>query len=339
MSLFKKVACFTDIHFGKKNNSKVFNEDALEFVKWFVVQAKERGCETCIMLGDWHDHRNTINVATLNYTVEALGILNDSFEHVYIISGNHDLYYREKRELHSLPMASNFENITVVDDILEKGDVCIAPWLVEDEWKELKKSKSKYMFGHFEFPGFMLNVQIAMPDHGGINGKHFTKQEYVFSGHFHARQFSGNIHYIGNPFGHNYSDSMDNDRGAMFLEWDGKPEYVNYEHGPRYVSLPLSELIDKADAILTNKTYVQAKLDIDISYEEAGFLKDTFIENHGVREFKILQSKVDLESTEENAGECVFETVDKMVVSQLVNIESDKFSSDKLIQIYNSLDQ
>ena len=49
---FNKVACFTDIHFGNKNNSRQHNDDCERFIYWFIEQAKEAGCETCIFLGD-----------------------------------------------------------------------------------------------------------------------------------------------------------------------------------------------------------------------------------------------------------------------------------------------
>jgi hypothetical protein len=35
---FKKVACFTDIHFGLKGN-RVHNDDCEAFVIWFIEQA------------------------------------------------------------------------------------------------------------------------------------------------------------------------------------------------------------------------------------------------------------------------------------------------------------
>ena len=45
-NLFKKVACFTDIHFGLKSNSKVHNDDCMDFVDWFISTAKKEGAET-----------------------------------------------------------------------------------------------------------------------------------------------------------------------------------------------------------------------------------------------------------------------------------------------------
>ena len=40
---FKKVACFTDIHFGMKGNSRVHNDDCEAFIYWFIEQAKAEG--------------------------------------------------------------------------------------------------------------------------------------------------------------------------------------------------------------------------------------------------------------------------------------------------------
>ena len=74
MTLFKKAACFTDIHFGMKNNARQHNIDCENFVKWFIEQAKERGCETCFFLGDWHHQRSAINISTLNYSISNLKI-------------------------------------------------------------------------------------------------------------------------------------------------------------------------------------------------------------------------------------------------------------------------
>ena len=89
--LFKHVACFTDIHYGLKQNSRLHLDDCHRFVDWFIAESKVRGCETCIFLGDWHHHRASVNVATMNASIKDLKKLNDAFEKVYFILGNHDL--------------------------------------------------------------------------------------------------------------------------------------------------------------------------------------------------------------------------------------------------------
>lgn len=335
-NLFKTVACFTDIHFGLKHNSKQHNQDCTDFLMWFIEEAKKRNAETCIFLGDYHHHRATINVSTLKYIMDSIRLLSNNFEHVYMITGNHDLFYREKRDVHSLLVGDEFENVTIVDEQLISGDVAIIPWLVEDEWKEVKKIKSKYMFGHFEIPGFKMNALIEMPDHGEIQKSHFKHQDYVFSGHFHKRQSQGNIHYIGNPFGHNYSDAGDKDRGAMFLEWGGTPEYVNWDDGPKYITCTLSSLLSDIDSYLLPKTHLKVILDTDISYEEANYIRELFSENYDVRELKMMHDHTHTEEFEFE-GEITYQSVDQIVVEQITNIDSNTFSSVRLLDMYNKL--
>ncbi len=334
--LFRKAACFTDIHFGLKHNSRQHNDDCERFVKWFIEEAKKRDCETCFFLGDWHHHRANVNVSTLNYTVSNLSRLNDSFEKVYFIAGNHDLYYREKREIHSLPMATKLPNIVMIDDFFIQDDVAIIPWLVGTEWKNIQKIKTKYMFGHFELPHFYMNALVEMPDHGGLQSEHFTHQEYVFSGHFHKRQKKGKIQYIGNPFGHNYADVWDFDRGAMFLNWGEEPDLVNWEEGPRYISLSLSKLLEDPSAYLNEHTHAKVSLDVDISYEEANFLRETFIENFKIRELKLVPRRDDDEMNTAT-GDIKFETVDQIVTDQLGAIDSQSYDKTKLISLYHDL--
>ena len=186
--MFKNVAVFTDIHFGLKHNSRLHNNDCIHFLEWFIKEAKQRGCETCIFMGDWNHHRASINVSTLNYSMTAFSLLSKAFDDVYFIVGNHDLYYKEKREINSIPMAELYPNIHLIDEITTMKDVAVIPWLVGDEWKQISDIKSKYLFGHFELPSFYMNALVKMPDHGDLKPEHFKHQEYVFSGHFHKRK-------------------------------------------------------------------------------------------------------------------------------------------------------
>ena len=214
-NLFEKAVVFTDIHYGLKSNSHQHLRDCSNFVDWFIAEAKVRGAETCFFLGDWHHHRASVNVATLNASWGDLKKLNEAFNKVYFITGNHDLYYRDKRELNSMEFARDLNNFVMIDELFEEGNVGIVPWLVDNEYKKVAKMTCKYMFGHFELPFFKMNAMIEMPDHGGINASMLRNPEYVFSGHFHKRQYDENIHYIGTAFPHNYADAQENDRGYM----------------------------------------------------------------------------------------------------------------------------
>jgi len=334
MTFFNRAACFTDIHFGNKNNSKQHNRDCADFVDWFIEQSED--CETCIFLGDWHHHRSSVNVSTLNHSVENVGKLSRAFKQVYMIMGNHDLYYREKRDLNSLPYAGLFDNVTLVEDMLVQDDIALVPWLVGDEWKNLQKTKCRYMFGHFELPFFKMNAMVEMPDHGQLNAEHLQGPEYVFSGHFHKRQVKGPVHYIGNALPHNYADAWDDERGMMILEHGGEPQYINWWNCPKYRTVKLSQLLDEKDTLIKPKMYLRVTLDLPISYEEASFIKETFIKEYECREITLIPSTKDDEINSE-IDIAQFESVDEIVAKEIEAIDSDNFDRKKLLDIYRDL--
>jgi len=336
MGLFKKAAVFGDIHFGLKGGSRTHNKDCEDFIKWFCEEAKKNDCDTCIFVGDWHNNRSTTDVSTMNYTVSNIELLNKSFEKVYIIMGNHDEFYKDKREIHSLEFARLFPNVVIVNETITEGDVTFMPWLIGDEWREIPNIKSKYLFGHFELPSFFMNAMIRMPDTGLLQAKDFINQDYVFSGHFHKRQTGGNIEYVGNAFPHNYADAGDDERGMMMIEWGGDPEYQTWHAQPTYRVYKLSEIIDNPDKLLKPKMHCRVLIDLPISFEEATFIKETFIPDYQLREMMLVPEKVELEG-DSVAINIEFESVDTIVMNQINAIESDTYNKNVLLEIYNHL--
>ena len=336
-NLFKKVAVCTDIHWGLKSNSLVHNHDCEAFIDWFIAKAKEEGCETGMFLGDWHNHRASINLQTLQFSVQALEKLGAAFDRFYFIPGNHDLYYRDKRDIHGAEWAKHLPNIHICNDWVEEGNVIIAPWLVGDDHKRLPKMKAKYMFGHFELPYFKMNAMVEMPDHGEFKVDSFNGIESVFSGHFHLRQQKKNVTYIGNCFPHNFADAGDDQRGMMVLSWGQEPKYHSWPGQPLYRVMKLSEAIDHGADVFKPNMHVRVELDIDISYEEANFIKETFIKDYNLREMALIPVKSTAVDIDLAPGEVHFESVDQIVTDQITNIESEFYDNKLLLQIYQSL--
>ena len=337
MNLFKKAVAFTDIHFGLKSNSQLHNDDCLNFIKWATQKAKDEGCETCFFLGDWHNHRASINIVTLTYSLRALEHLSENFTNVYFIPGNHDLYYRDKRDIQSVEWARHLPNIHICNDWFNHGDVVIAPWLVGDDHKKLAKMSGQYLFGHFELPGYLMNAMVEMPDHGTLQREHLGGFGHVYTGHFHKRQTKKNITYIGNAFPHNYADAADDERGIMILEWGQEPEFHAWPDQPRYRVIKLSDVINYGDKFLAPAMHVRVEIDIDISYEEANFIKETFIKDYHLREMALIPNKNATVDVDMAPGEIRFESVDQIVTDQLTNIESEFYDSKLLLQIYQTL--
>ncbi len=336
-NLFKKAAVMTDLHLGLKSNSVVHNEDCLAFVTWFAKKAKDEGCDVCLILGDWHNHRASVSVHTLHYSMQCLDILSKTFGQVFAITGNHDLYYRERRDIHSIAWAGYLPNVTVINDIFSEGDVTLCPWMVGDDLATIKKIKTTYTFGHFELPYFLMNAQIEMPDHGLISLDDFGSTGTVFSGHFHKRQAKKNIWYIGNAFPHNYADANDDARGMMILDWGKTPEFHSWPDQPKYRVHKLSDILEKTKELLLPNTHVRVHLDIDISYEEANFIRETLIPDYKLREMALIPMRVEQQAAEAAAGEIKFESVAQIVTESINSIDSKTIDTKILLEIYNTL--
>lgn len=339
--LFEKSISFTDIHFGLKSNSTEHNEDCLAFIKWLCGRAKELGINTCMFLGDWHHSRQTVNIETLNYSYQGMKLLNDNFEKVYFIVGNHDLYFRDNREVSSLVYASDLPNMIYINEPTTFGDVAFYPWLVGEEWKELKSKNFKYVFGHFELPDFYLNSMVKMPHHNELDGEHLMDCGHVYTGHFHKRQQKANITYIGNAFPHDFNDLNDDERGVMVLEWNKEPTFESWPNAPRFRSYDYASLKDNHDKLLNKEPKLNIKMTYDESestYAEVSNFRDMLVERYDIRNIKVIP-KIDAGENDgvevENAATC--DSVDNIVSEQITSMDSGDYDPKYLIQIYNEL--
>ena len=182
-----------------------------------------------------------------------------------------------------------------------------------------------------------MNAMVKMPDTNEIQVEDFGKQKQVFTGHFHHRQINGNVHYLGSPFAHNYSDTGDPERGMMVLEYGNSPQYINWKDGPTYKVIKFSELINNTDAVLKPDMHVRVMIDVEVTYEELNFIKEEFIKKYNLRELSIMQDSKALQDDTNKGVEVKFESVDTIVLNQLATIESESFDRELLRKIYQDL--
>lgn len=338
--MFKKSILFTDIHFGLRNNSVHHNDMCMEFLDWMIQKAKSENVETAIFLGDYFHNRSNINVSTLNYGLEALKKLSENFTQVFMIVGNHDMYYKSQRDVYSSKIGTTFHNIKMIDNIHKEGECLFVPFLVEDEWKDLVGSSCKYVFGHFELPGYKLNSLIEMPNLGKESDEMFNKCDYIFSGHFHNRQLkvltSGTeIHYIGNCFAHNFNDAWDSERGCAILEFGGAPVYYNWEAGPKFRNTKLSTLLKNPNLYLDTRVSIKVDLDVDLDSDEIAFIRELLKQEYQLTDFKTSGSTItDLINS---GSDIEVESVDQVVINQINALDTNSLDKLFLIELYENL--
>jgi hypothetical protein len=122
----------------------------------------------------------------------------------------------------------------------------------------------------------------------------------------------------------------------MFLEWGQPHVYKAWDNAPKYRVLKLSNLLDNPDKLLLPKTYARIHLDIDISYEEANFIRETFSEQYDVRELALIPQKA-IDTDFDETVDVNFESVDSIVISQLGSVQSDVYDNNLLMDIYRNL--
>jgi DNA repair exonuclease SbcCD nuclease subunit len=250
--------------------------------KWFKQELDSQGINDVIFCGDFFHYRDEISLISLDAANQFLDELND--KRIYMITGNHDCYYKETSEVNSLSIFKGRSNITVYDELttihINGKSVTFCPW--GTQIKDIPKSD--LLFGHFELQNFKMNA-FKVCDTGDDPEILSNKSPLTFSGHFHSRDektFGDNkIIYVGNPFQMDFADANQY-KGYYTLEFDtGEYKFIPNKKTPIHVKINLSKLIQLKDADKEFNDYlpnniVKLVVDKNISTEHLDILTAKF---------------------------------------------------------------
>lgn len=241
-----RYAIFSDLHLGVHQNSSSWHNIALEWVNWFVEDLKSKGIKDIIFTGDFFHSRSEISVNTIHVASQLLDKLNE-FQ-VKMIPGNHDCYYKDKSEVHSLSILKGHENITIYDKLelvhlYDGRTAAFCPWGIET----LDIPKADIIFGHFEIESFKMNsYKLCETGHKAL--QLLDKAGLVFTGHFHYREEreykEGNIIYVGCPFELDFGD-RDTTKGYYILDTSNLTyEFIENNISPKHKKYTITDLIE-----------------------------------------------------------------------------------------------
>jgi len=207
----KSYGLMTDLHFGIRKGSSVMLDWQLKaFNKSFQFFKNEKVTDI-IILGDSFDHRITNTTLILDVFLNKVIIpLKEEFNNVYILVGNHDMFYTNTRNCNilSVLIGERFDNVHIIDNIVRKDDILFVPWVCSKE--DIKRityesKKGGVLIGHLEINGFKMTKNGKVCDFG-LKRSLFKNFDLVLSGHFHLKNNIGNINYLGTMLALNWGE-------------------------------------------------------------------------------------------------------------------------------------
>lgn len=299
-----KYLIFTDPHFGK--NDDFFLNYQLAFNKSLINVIQKEKVNEIIILGDVFDKRKILDIKVMNEVIDSFSKLFSSVEHTYIITGNHDCFFKTTNDYTSLKIFENINNVTLIkNNSLFKDNILFVPWINENNSEQLISDIKKYntkeniLVGHFELDGFIM-------DSGSVSNvtqmyeTDYNNYKMVLSGHCHSKQTRGNVQYLGSPY-----------------------QLTHGEYGDHGIYILNDEL-----QFIQNKKTLFTKYTIDKKYSLQEI--EDMISGHYVQ----INFHIDDSETIEN----VLDVLDKKnIINKKINYKSVELSQDDSVEFNNEI--
>lgn len=239
------ICCIADLHIGVHQDSDMWHDIAMRWATWLRDELLKKEIDTIFIAGDIFHYRDEIAVNTLHKAADIFNLWRE-FQIVLLV-GNHDAYYKDKSDIHSLAIFSGWSNITVIDsqtDIyVEDTKISFCPWGT----KTNDIPEADIIVGHFEIQSFSMSGNYTCKE-GFKSWELLDKTDLVLTGHFHNRDErkykKGNITYLGNPFQMDFGDAG-LDKGYYLLDINTKKfRFFKNTKSPVHIKLVLSDLAE-----------------------------------------------------------------------------------------------
>jgi len=281
-----KIFLLGDLHLGIRNNSIEWANSQTQFlIDYFCNKVDELGfnpkTDILIQEGDWFHNREQTNNRIWSDSLKIFEALSKKFERgIYIILGNHDVYYKDNNNIHSLKgIEKIFPNVHVFEKpevltINEINTFLMLPW-IENEEKITKTvssyiGKADYIICHADIKNFKLNKWVKL--NSGLDINLLKNFKRVYSGHIHIHQESGNVLYTGTPYELDRGD-RGNVKGFYTLITSNntkdssiKEIFTENNFSPKHIKINAFELLDKRISEIKeifNNNYIDIMMPID----------------------------------------------------------------------------
>ena len=335
-----RVAIITDTHFGFRKGSQVFHDYFEKFYRevFFPTLDKEN-ITTVIHLGDCFDVRKGIDYWSLDWAKRVFfNPLRDRNISVHILIGNHDAAYKNTLRLNAPGLnLQEYPNVTCYetpqDVSIQNENVFFIPWICEDNAESFVQardsSQATIAMGHLEISGFYAN-QNYVCEHGTDAGV-FSKFSTVFSGHFHKKNSSGNITYLGNPYQLFWIDEGDT-RGFHLFSLDTKELEFIQNPAPIFHKIYYNEEKLPTDLDKYKDSYIKLIVEKSTPKKFTNFVDKLY--KVGIVDLKVIESfEVNVDDDVEVQAEDTLTTLTNYVGA----LDGDNLNKTNLVEILKSI--
>jgi DNA repair exonuclease SbcCD nuclease subunit len=317
----RKVNIVGDLHLGIKNNSVEWLDIQKDFLLNALMKSIDQDFDQerdiLILEGDIFHSRESINVRIQNEAFSIFRKLAEKFKRgIYIILGNHDVYYKDKTEVNSLKSLSYLaDNIHIFEkpEVLTINDAhsfLMLPWIedvsrlssVVNDYRNL----CHYIVCHADIKGLRFNKWTQV-EHG-LDVDALSTYRRVYGGHIHHRQTVKNVVYTGTPYQMDRGDAG-NVKGFYQLDMTQSiptEHFIENKQSPVFLKFDVMAILEMNKAELLEKfqnNFVDVMLNVNFAnrFPVTRFLEEISESTHRKIEFftYVDQTQADLELNSE----------------------------------------
>ncbi len=250
-----KILLFSDIHIAQHKKSYERLQDCLKVLDWVFETAKKLKIKDIVFAGDLFQDRQRIDIATYSLTFDVLLKHCDGSINLWLLIGNHDMWYHDKWDISSVLPFSALPNVTVINKActleINGHPIDFLPY-VRDPIEHLKTiQQSKVLVGHLAIHGAELHslfhtLSDVILEHDGdmvkVGPELFSGWDKVFLGHYHGCQQIENIEYVGSPLELNFGEAYQEKHLIVYDLKTGEQEYIINDFSPKHLVLNEEEI-------------------------------------------------------------------------------------------------
>jgi len=340
-----KILLFTDIHIHphKRRNERL--DDCLKALDWVFETAEKRKIKTILFGGDLFHDRQKIDVYTYQKTFEVLQKwLCKNICHLYVVLGNHDLWFNDQTSISSVMPLASLPNITIIDKPIrievEQTNWDMIPFTHDPLTAVAKLQKengdSQYALGHLAIDGAVLHgssISDVSIEHDGemvkVSVDLFKKYKKVFLGHYHCSQkLEPNVEYIGSPLELSFGEAFQEKHIIEINCETGNQEYIINDFSPKHLVIYPKD-IEKYDL---EKNFVRVVVE-DISATDLLDMRKDISKDKNIGSLEIRQQKRKIDSEAIDNAKAIIFKEDEMLTQYIDVVGCGDLDKDKLIEV------